>query len=147
MFSLTGWSADLLISTLLYSRMGRRLIQKKYNKLKNFRKIQSLLHPWHKFPFLHIISMRVSRRRPETRNILMLTENSFLLGRLDVSLRGHPDDEGQQDGQQGGAGGHSSEVEEQTRSQHRRRLGNTPTQQQLPHCLTELRKRRRGERM
>lgn len=58
-----------------------------------------------------------------------------------VCLWGHPDEEGQQDGQQGWAGGRSSEVEEQTWPHHRRRLGNTPTQQQLPHCLTELMKR------
>lgn len=134
----------LSVSLRFTAALDDFLPKKQHSKLKNFRKIQSLLHPWHKFAFVHIILMRAVCRHPETRSTLMLTENSFALSvlssRFRVCSRGHPEDEGQQDGQQEGAGSHSSEVEEKTHSQHRHRLGNTPTQQQLPHCLTELRK-------
>lgn len=86
---------------------------------------------------ISIFTYNADVQRQEAENYFALSVSP---GRFHVRSRGHPEDEGQQDGQQEGAGGHGSEVEEQTHSHHRRHLGNTPTQQQLPHCLAELRR-------
>lgn len=56
-------------------------------------------------------------------------------------LRGHPDQERQQDGQKNGGHRDGTDPDEETRPQQGRRLGNTPAEQQLPHCLTELMER------
>lgn len=65
--------------------------------------------------------------------------------RVSACLRSHPDEEGQQDNWDSRGRRQGSSVKK-THSQHRRRLGNTPTQQEFTRSFTELMERQRRQK-